>query len=353
MKSMNKFYFTMMLTFLVLLLGYFSYEILRPFLYPIAWAIVLSILFYPVYAFLLQRTRLRNLSALVTLGLVLLILIGPATYLFFLLGKEAGALANLVETGRADTIKELFQHPLARRTLAEIASLMNVSQDELIRTMMNHLASLGRKLVASVATGIGGVIMAALGFIVMAMTLFFALRDAPSFLKKARDYLPFSEDQKDALLRRASDMVFSTIYGGVVVAVAQGIAGGAAFALLGIATPVLWGFVMAIASFLPIIGPSVVWAPAAMYLFLNGMAMKGTALVVAGLGIAAIDYFLRPLIIGTRTQMPFLIIFFSVIGGLQFFGLIGFILGPLVLALFFSVLDVFGGMKGADPERGA
>lgn len=91
MKRMNRYYFTMMLTFLVLLLGYLSYEILRPFLYPIAWAIVLSILFYPVYAFLLQRTRLRNLSALVTLGLVPLTLIVPAAYRPFLLGNERGS----------------------------------------------------------------------------------------------------------------------------------------------------------------------------------------------------------------------------------------------------------------------
>jgi predicted PurR-regulated permease PerM len=137
-----------------------------------------------------------------------------------------------------------------------------------------------------------------------------------------------------------------------VVAAAQGVAGGTAFALLGIPTPVLWGFVMAIVSFLPLIGPSVVWLPAAIYLFMNGMVMKGMALVVAGLAIAAIDYFLRPFIIGNRTQMPFLLIFFSVIGGIQFFGLIGFILGPLVLALFFSVLDVFGGMHSANPEGG-
>lgn len=349
---MNKFYFTMMLTFLVLLLGYFSYEILRPFLSPLSWAIVLAILFYPVYAFIVRHTNMRTVSALVTLAIVLLIIIGPATYLSFLLVNEIAGLSKAVEAGRIDALKDLFQHPLVDKALAEIASLMNVSEDELIRAAMNHVAGLGRTLMANIAKGIGGVIIAALGFIVMAITLFFMLRDAPAFLKKVRDYLPFSEDQKDSLLKRANDMVFSTIYGGVVVAFAQGIAGGAAFALLGIPTPVLWGFVMAIASFLPLIGPSVVWVPAVVYLFMNGMLIKGTALLAAGLGIAAIDYFLRPFIIGSRTQMPFLIIFFSVIGGIQFFGLIGFILGPLVLTVFFSVLDVFGGMNSADLERG-
>lgn len=349
---MNRFYFTMMLTFLVLLLGYFSYEILRPFLSPLSWATVLAILFYPVYAFIVRHTNMRTISALVTLAIVLLIIIGPATYLSFLLVNEVSELSKAVEGGRIDALKDISRHPLVDKALAEIASLMDVSEDELLRAAMNHVAGLGKTLMANIAKGIGGVIIAALGFIVMAITLFFMLRDAPAFLRKVRDYLPFSEDQKDGLLKRASDMVFSTLYGGVVVAAAQGIAGGAAFALLGIQAPVLWGFVMAVASFLPIIGPSVVWAPAAIYLFLNGMVMKGTALVTAGLGIAAIDYFLRPFIIGSRTQMPFLIIFFSVIGGIQFFGLIGFILGPLVLALFFSVLDVFGGMKGANPERG-
>lgn len=343
----------MMLTFLVLLLGYFSYEILRPFLFPLSWATVLAILFYPVYAFIVRHTNRRTISALVTLAIVLLIIVGPATYLSFLLVNEVSELSKAVEGGSIAALKDISRHPLVDKALAEIASLMDVSEDELIRAAMNYVSGMGKTLIANIAKGIGGVIIAALGFIVMAITLFFMLRDAPAFLKKVRDYLPFSEDQKDSLLKGANDMVFSTLYGGVVVAAAQGIAGGATFALLGIQTPVLWGFVMAVASFLPIIGPGVVWAPAAIYLFLNGMVLKGTALVVAGLGIAAIDYFLRPFIIGSRTQMHFLIIFFSVIGGIQFFGLIGFILGPLVLALFFSVLDVFGGMKGASPERAA
>lgn len=349
---MNRSYFTMMLTFLVLLLGYLTYEILRPFFSPLAWAVVLAILFSPLYAFLSRFTKMRTLSALVTLAVILVIIIGPAAYLSLLLADEVAGVLKAAEGGRIDALKDLFRQPLVAKALAEVASLMKVSQDDLIRTAMNHVAGLGRTLMGDIAKGVGGVVMAALGFIVMTITLFFMLRDAPAFLKKARDYLPFSEDQKDGLLKRASDMVFSTLYGGVVVALAQGAAGGAAFALLGMPTPVLWGFVMAIASFLPLIGPSVVWAPAAIYLFMNGMVMKGTALVVAGLGIAAIDYFLRPFIIGGRTQMPFLIIFFSVIGGIRFFGLIGFILGPLVLALFFSVLDAFGGMKGADPGQG-
>jgi predicted PurR-regulated permease PerM len=268
-----------------------------------------------------------------------------------LLIKEVASLSYLLETGRIEALWDVLERPIVRKGLEEIASLVNMSEDELIRAIMNYVAGLGRRSIAGIAKGIQGIMIAALGFILMALTFFFMLRDAPALLRKVRDYLPFSDEQKDALLKRVSDIVFSTIYGGVVVALAQGTAGGAAFALLGISTPVVWGLVIAVVSFLPVVGPGIIWIPAATYFFMNGQLIKGLLLIAAGIGIAAIDTFLRPLIVGNRTKMPFLIIFFSVIGGIQFFGFIGFILGPLVLALFIAVLDVLGSMNGASSER--
>lgn len=350
MKS--RFYFLMVMTFFVVLLAYLSYQILRPLLVPLSWAIVLSILFYPFFALLVPYLKRRSLAAVITLVLILVVLIVPVFYLSLLLANEVAALSRLIETGRIDMLRDLLQHPAARKVLAEASSLINVPEDEITREIMLNISHFGRQLLAHIARGIGGIIISALGFILMAITLFFILRDAPALLKKIRDYLPFSEEQKDRLMNRANDIVFSTIYGGVVVAVAQGTAGGIVFAVLGFETPVVWGLVMAIASLLPAVGPGIIWLPAAVYLFMNGALIKGSLLVAAGIGIAAIDTFLRPLIIGNRTKMHFLVIFFSVIGGIQLFGLIGFILGPLVLALFVSVLDVFGSTDGGlEPAR--
>lgn len=353
MPGANRIYFIMALTFLVILLGYFSYEILRPFLSPISWAIVLSILFYPLFVFIVSYVRRRSLAAFITLCIILLILIVPSFYLSSVLVNEIAVLSGMMETGKIEAFKDVFQHPVVRKALGQIGSMINMSEEELITTVTKYIAGLGRGLLVGLAKGIGSVIMAAFGFILMALTLFFMLRDAPAFLKKVRDYMPFPEAQKDVLMKRVQDIIFSTMYGDIVVAAVQGTVGGVAFALLGIATPVVWGIVIAIVSLLPAIGPGLVWGPAAIYMFMNGLVIKGLGLVAAGIAIAAIDTFLRPVIIGNRAKMPFLIIFFSVIGGIQYFGFIGFILGPLVMALFVAVLDVFGSLEGGFPDREA
>jgi predicted PurR-regulated permease PerM len=127
-----------------------------------------------------------------------------------------------------------------------------------------------------------------------------------------------------------------------LVAIAQGIVGGIAFSLLGIPSPVLWGFAVSIASFIPLVGSLAVWGPAVVYLFVHGAVANAFALIVVGIfGISMIDYLLRPIIIGSRTKMHVLVILFSVLGGIQLFGIIGLVMGPLVLAVFVSVVKIF------------
>jgi predicted PurR-regulated permease PerM len=141
-------------------------------------------------------------------------------------------------------------------------------------------------------------------------------------------------------------LIISTIYGGVIVAMVQGSLGGVAFAIVGITSPILWGAMMALASFLPVVGPFIIWGPAALFLLVEGAIFRGILLAVMGaLGISLVDNLLRPLIIGNRTKMPFLAIFFSVLGGIKLFGIIGFIMGPMVLVLFLSVIEIFRSME--------
>lgn len=151
MNKPDRFYFVMVMTFLVVLLGYFSYEILRRFLYTMAWAAVLSILFYPLHAFTVRHTKKRSLSAFVVLGIALLILIGPAFHLTSLFVKEVASLSYLLDTGRIDALRNLFERPIVRTALAESASLISMSEDELVRAVMNYVAGLGRGLIAGIA----------------------------------------------------------------------------------------------------------------------------------------------------------------------------------------------------------
>jgi len=159
--------------------------------------------------------------------------------------------------------------------------------------------------------------------------------------------MPFKDHQKERLTSQIKDIVVSTVYGGVLVAIIQGIFGGIAFFLLGIGSPVLWGVAMSITSFLPILGTFIIWGPTSAYLVVQGNYMKGAGLFLFGiLVISMVDNLLKPLIIGSRTKMPTIVILFSVLGGIKLFGILGLVMGPLITAIFISVFDIFRSVEG-------
>ncbi|MEW6214075.1 MAG: AI-2E family transporter [Nitrospirota bacterium] len=344
----SRFYFLTM-TALVLILGYLSYQILKPFLSPIGWAIVFSIVFYPVYAFILRYIKWRSVASLITLGIILLIIFGPFSYLSYLLVKELKDLSEYMEGGRLEALKDVLYHPGIKTIVDKILSLLNITEAELNKAIVDNISRLGKELVGRITRGVGDIGTVSLNFIFMAFSTFFLLKDGPEFLKKVRYYmpLPFSEEQKDRLGTQIRDMIISTIYGGVAVSITQGVIGGVAFSILAIPSPVAWGLAISIASFVPLLGAFAVWGPVTVYLFIQGEVLKGIALAIVGtFGISLIDNILKPIIIGGRTKMPILVIFFSVLGGIKLFGLIGLIMGPLVLALFVSVIEIFRSIEG-------
>ncbi len=344
--AVNRFYF-ITLTFLVIVLGYLNYQIFKPFLSPIAWAIVLSLVFYPVYAFLLRYIKWRSVASLVTLLMILLIIIGPFSYLSLLLVKELTFISDYAEGERLEALQSVLQHPTVKAIIGKLTAMFDITEEELDKTIVDNISKLGKELVSRITKGLGNIVVVALNFIFMAFAIFFLLKDGTGFLKRIRDYMPFSEEQKDRLTTQIRDIVISTVFGGVVVAIIQGIIGGFAYYLLGIPSPVVWGVATSIASFIPLIGAFAIWGPAAVYLFLQGAVLKGVALVIIGVfGISLIDNILKPIIIGSRTKMPILAIFFSVLGGIKLFGLIGLIMGPLVLAIFVSVVEIFRNIEG-------
>ncbi len=343
---MTRFYLFALIA-LVLLLGFLSYEILKPFLSPIAWAIVLSIVFYPLYIFSVKYLKWKTIASLFTLLVILLMILGPFSYLTYLFITEVKSLADTMETDSFDSLKNLRQHPAVTAMLDKILTIMNINEEELNKTISDNIARFGQELVNRITKKTANVVTISLNFIFMSFSIFFFLRDGPEFLKKVRNYVPFSEEQKDRLVRLIRDIIISTIYGGIVVSIVQGTMAGIAFFLLGISTPVVWGLATSIASFVPLVGAAGIWVPMTVYLFIENEVVKGIVLVIVGIfGISLIDNILKPVIIGSRTKMPILVIFFSILGGIKLFGLIGLIMGPLVLALFVSLIEIFRSVEG-------
>ena len=341
MTADNKFYFIIM-TFIILVLGYLTYQIISPFLSSIMWAIVLSILFYPVYAFIHKYVKYKSVASLLTLIIILIMLFGPFSYLSYLITQEVMSLVGNIESGSFDSLKTFFQHPAANTLIKKVLLIFHITELEFQKALVENVAKIGQDLAGFIKIGLGNIVSGTINFVFMILSTFFFLGDGPEFIEKISNFMPFSKKQKDKLLQQTKDIIVSTMYGGVTVAAAQGIIGGILFAVLGIPSPVLWGFTMFIASFVPMAGTFIVWGPTAGYLFLHGLYLKGIILVFAGVFvISPVDNILRPLIMRGKTKMPVLAIFFSILGGIKLFGFVGLIVGPLVFALFVSVFEIF------------
>jgi predicted PurR-regulated permease PerM len=342
----KKFYFFTMIA-LVLTLGYLTYLILRPFLTPLGWALVFSIVFFPVYDFLLRYVKWNSASAAITVVLVAVLILGPFSYFAYLLAVELSSISP--QSIDVKGMTGILDHPMIQPILTKFLSFIQVNQEQLQASLATTFSGIGKKMLAYLPGRLSDLAGAGFHFVLMMFALFFFLRDGPHFLQRASGYMPFSETHKDRLTQQVKDVVVSTIYGGIVVAMAQGFIGAVAFALLSVHSPILWGLAISISSFLPLVGSAIVWVPAVILLLVKGFIAQGIVLAIVGIfGISMVDNVLRPILIRGRLRMPLLVIFFSVFGGIEVFGLIGLVMGPLVLAVFVSVVDIFRDLDGGD-----
>ncbi|RZJ16281.1 MAG: AI-2E family transporter, partial [Haliea sp.] len=179
-------------------------------------------------------------------------------------------------------------------------------------------------------------------FFVMLYLLFFLLRDGAALARRIEEAVPLDGEVKRDLLGKFATVVRATVKGNVVVAGLQGALGGLILWILGIHAPVLWGTLMAFLSLLPAVGAALVWLPVALYFLATGAIVKGVVLIVFGvLVIGLVDNILRPLLVGKDTKMPDYLVLVSTLGGMALFGLNGFVIGPVVAAMFIAVWNIF------------
>jgi predicted PurR-regulated permease PerM len=319
--------------------------ILFPFYGSVFWGVVLAILFAPLYRRMLKRTNQRaNIAALLTLFVCLFIVILPVAVLTASLIKEAALLYERLSTNQLDysayfqsAINSLPQWAvqlLNRFDLADLPSLL----DKLARGAMQGSQTVAKQVVSVGQNAFSFVI----GLGIMLYLLFFFLRDGAALSARIREAIPMSSEHKRHLFGKFATVVRATIKGNIAVAASQGILGGSMFWFLGIQGALLWGVLMAFLSLLPAVGAGLIWAPVAAYFLLTGAIWQGVTLLVFGvLVISMVDNILRPLLVGKDTQMPDYVILISTLGGLSIFGLNGFVIGPLIAALFIACWDLF------------
>ncbi len=329
--------------------------ILLPFFNAVFWSAVLALVFTPLYRRLLARCRQRrNLAAALTLLLCILIVILPLTLVGSMLVREAVNVYEHIQAGQVDFGRRFQQGlDLLPRWLVGLLERNDLADLGALQEKLSRAAMQGSRHLVSQALTVGQNTFAFLtSFVLMLYLLFFFLRDGAHLAARLRHAVPLSLRHKQRLLGKFTAVIRATLKGSFVVAAVQGTLGGIIFAILGVEGAVLWGAVMAFLSLLPAIGAALVWAPVAVWFLATGALAKGIALIAFGmLAIGLIDNVLRPLLVGKDTQMPDYVVLISTLGGIALFGLPGFIIGPVIAALFIATWDLFAPAGEISPRN--
>lgn len=343
MRSANATQRTFILLLTSVSLGFAA--ILWPFTGAIFWAMVLAILFQPLNRRLRVRMpRKPNLATFATLLTCLVLAIFPLTLITLSVIQETTAIYSRMISGQLD-FGAYFQQIYAALPswIVQILEGLRLNNPEIIQQKLSTLATEAGKLIAGHAVQLGSNTLGfAVSFGIMLYLLYFLLRDGQGLAHKVRDALPLERHHKQELIEKFATVIRATVKGNVVVAAAQGALGGLIFGLLGIQGAVLWGVLMAFLSLLPAVGASLIWGPVSIYYLATGAVTKGIVLAAYGvLVIGLVDNLLRPLLVGKDTKLPDYIVLISTLGGMSLFGITGFVIGPVIAALFIACWDIY------------
>ncbi|RJR39563.1 MAG: AI-2E family transporter [Desulfobacteraceae bacterium] len=318
--------------------------LIRDFLQPLFWSAVFAILFHRLQAKSVEWFRGRSsLAAILSMVIITLVVIIPFFAVALAVAREAAALYENISEGKVDlgAVFQFFEKSIPLVT--NFAERFGIDLQGLQQRLSDAAVVVSRFL-ASQMVNIGQVTAAfVIDFLLMLYILFFFLRDGNRMVRVLIRVLPFGDVRERRLFAKFAEVSRVTVRGTLVVGIVQGMIGGILFWVLNIRAPVFWGVIMAILSLLPALGTALVWVPASIILIAQGSIWKGIVLILGGVFvIGLVDNILRPVLVGRSTRMPDFLVLIATLGGLTAFGVSGFILGPILAALFLTVWDIFG-----------
>lgn len=325
----------------VILLGYLAYEVASPFLVPLAWAAILTVVTFPLHRRLTRRLG-SNSAALVSTTGVTLILIVPAIFVLIAFVQQAVSAVQGVRfgiaAGRYAWAQSFWIHLQSR-----FPSLIPADLGEAVRGYAQQAASY-------IAARLGDILKHTAEFIIALcytiLAMFYFFRDGIHIVDRLRKALPFESSRQNLIVDNTSELIFATVTSSLVAAALHGVIGGIAFALTGIQAPLFWGVLMGFFSLIPLIGTALIWVPLAISLILAGHLAAGIVLAaICSLVVGMVDNFVRPMLISGRAEMSTLLIFIGVLGGLRVFGLLGVVVGPIILATAATLLDFYSPLR--------
>lgn len=350
-KGLNIGFFIVILT----IVTFAFFDVLTPYFSAIFWAAILALIFHPLKSLLRRKMGERNgLAASVTLLIICLIVFTPLAIITSSMVVEVNMVYNKLQNNSSQfpvVFADLMQHlpGWAQSYLAD-HHLDSAGQ---IQQKLSQFALKGGQYMAGSVFLIGkGTFTFTVGFGVMLYLLFFLLKDGAWLVNLIFEALPLSTYMKHHLLVKFAAVSRATVKGTVVVALVQGVLGGIAFWLTGIDGSLLWGALMAFLSLIPAVGSAIVWVPAAIFFFATGALWKGLFLVgffVVVVGL--VDNILRPQLVGKDTKMPDYLILITTLGGMEIYGINGFVIGPLIAALFIASWNLLSGRDNRDNAK--
>ena len=319
---------------LAALVIYLLFQVTKVFMVPLTWAAILTIFFFPIHKRVIGRVESAGGAALISLLLVTVLLVAPMAWLVPAFTMEAVSVVgqfrseDVLPKVRLWAEEQLARLPISIGTFDEI---------------VDEAGSRARSLVAAhSARAAGNLVGFILDLVVMLMAMFYLFRDGHKIVQILKDISPLGGDDSERTRGEVTELISVTLSSGFVVAAVQGLLGGLVFWLLGMPSPIFWGVIIAFLAFLPVIGPWLVWIPAAIGTFASGDQGRAILLVVLGfLLISGADNVLRPILIAGRAQLNGLLVFVALLGGISFFGLLGVVLGPLVIATAVGMLKAY------------
>jgi len=318
-----------------------------PFFQPIAWAMVIALLLYPLNRGLRKVFRgHRGVAAFVLCAIFVAFIFFPLVGALTSVTSQAisiiSDIKDQIQAGDLSLVPDPTSHPriyaLGKNLFEKIEGL----QKDIESSLLSAVSWVGQFLLSHGTTIFRNTVKFILQVVFMLVTLFYIFRDGEKFLEGVKQLLPMPREEAERLVDKVQQVLRATLYGSFLTSLAQGTLGFIIFALLGFNSPFLLGLLIALSSFLPLVGTATVWVPAVVYLLIGGNYVKALVLFLySALLISQIDSIIRPFFISGRTEIHNLFIFFSILGGLKVFGFLGLFLGPILVALSLSIIDIY------------
>lgn len=325
---------------LVLIVTIVFFGLIKEFSLGIFWAVVLNILFNHWHKRILKKLKgKKNLAAALTLGCIILSVIIPVALLTIAVTNETVGMVERVQSEEFDLQGKLSQaQEYANPYLLRLGVPLNNLQATISKIAPELSGKLGQKALGFTKNIFGSLIQIA----IMLYVLFFFLRDGKQIIKLIVKNFPMMNAIEYRLINRFQNVTRATVRGSLLIAILQGVCGGILFLSVGVEGAILWGTLMILASLLPV-GGVIIWAPIAAVYLLQGAYVEGMIIILVGaLLIGLLDNLLRPRLVGNDTKLPDYIILISTLGGITWFGLSGFVLGPVIAALFITCWQMMG-----------